>query len=209
MTANFEVIAEARADQGKGASRRLRRDGKVPAVIYGAGKEPAAITVMHKDLVKDLENEAFYTAVINVNVDGNVEKAVLRDIQRHPAKPFILHADFLRINENEKLRVHVPLHFTNEETCEALKLGGQISHLMVEVEVLTLPANIPEYLEVDVQELGVGESLHLTDIKMPEGVEIFALLQGDDHDHAIVSIQKGRGAKADDDSAAEESESAE
>jgi large subunit ribosomal protein L25 len=191
MSTEYIINAEQREDQGKGASRRLRRDGLVPGIVYGAGKEPVAITVKHNELIKSLEQEAFYSQVLTLNLGKDSEQVVLRDLQRHPAKPLLLHLDLQRINANEKLHAHIPLHFLNEEACVGVKQGGgSISHVIIEVEVSCLPKDLPEFFEVDVADLNLGETLHLSDLKLPEGVELVELAHG--HDNAVVTVHKLR-----------------
>jgi len=196
-TEDFVLNAEARDDQGKGASRRLRRAGKFPAIVYGAGKEPTPITLDHNEMLKNLENEAFYSHILNLNLGGESERVVLRDVQRHPAKPFILHIDLLRVKKGEALRMHVPLHFINEDTSPGIKAGGTAMHNLVEVEIECLPRNLPEYIEVDAGQLDVGESIHLSQIQPPEGVTLVAMMGTEDMseeefhamDQSVVSIQ--------------------
>ena len=199
MSVDFNVQAETRTDVGKGASRRLRHAGKIPGVLYGAGKDAVSLTIDHDHMLHHLEHEAFYSHILSVSVDNKAEKAVLKDVQRHPSKPKILHVDFLRVSETEKISMHVPLHFINESTAKGVKeSGGAISHLMSSVDIICLAKDLPEYIEVDVANLDVGESLHLSDIKLSEGVEIPALAQGPDHDLPIVSIHaKKKGADED------------
>ncbi len=192
---DFTLSAEVRTDLGKGASRRLRHANKVPAIIYGAGKEPMSITLEHHKLIHNLENEAFYSHILTLDIDGKSEKAVLKDLQRHPAKLQILHADFLRVSEAEKLKMHVPLHFINEEAAPGVKAGGVLTHNITEVEVLCLPGNLPEYLEVDMAGVEMEQIIHLTDIKLPEGVELVELTHGEGHDQAIAAIHKTRASK--------------
>lgn len=192
MSADFVIHAEKRAEQGKGASRRLRHTGKFPAIVYGAGKEPAAVTLEHNEIVRYLEEEAFYSQVLKIDLEGVSEKVVLRDLQRHPAKPFILHMDLQRIKENEEIRVHIPIHFLNEDTCPGVKLGGQVSHQIVEVEISSLPKDLPEFLELDMAEMEIGDTLHLSDLKIPEGVQLMALAQDEEHNLGVVSIHKAR-----------------
>ncbi|MCW8887809.1 MAG: 50S ribosomal protein L25/general stress protein Ctc [Gammaproteobacteria bacterium] len=199
MSVDFNITAESRSDMGKGASRRLRREDKVPAVIYGAGKDAVSVTLDHNSLFHHLEHEAFYSHILNIAVDGKAEKVVLKDLQRHPYKPTILHADFLRVDAKEKLRMNVPLHFTGEEVAPGVKIdGGLITHNVTEVEISCLPSNLPEYLEVDLSGLQMDHSLHLSDIKLPEGVEIIALTHGADHDLPVAAIHKMRGSSSDD-----------
>ena len=204
MAVNFVLNAEPRGEQGKGASRRLRREGKVPAILYGAGKEPTSICVDHNELIKQLEHEAFYSHILTVKIGSAVEKAVLRDLQRHPSRPVVLHMDLQRVAENEKLRVHVPLHFTNEANCVGVKIGGGvISHHLVEVEVQCLPKDLPEFIEVDVSNLNVGDAIHLSQLALPAGVEVVELLHGTEHDNSVVSVHKGRLAGPEEEEATE------
>ena len=192
---NFVVNAVARADMGKGASRRLRREeGNIPAILFGGDKDPQALTLVHKDLFKQLESEAFFSSILTINVDGTEEKAILKDLQRHPAKDIVLHADFLRVKEGVQIKITVPLHFTNEDKSSALKLGGKVSHTMNQVAIICTPENLPPFLEVDMQNVQVEEIVHLSDIVLPEGVEIEALRLGPDHDQAIANITGKRGS---------------
>ncbi|HXH04611.1 MAG TPA: 50S ribosomal protein L25/general stress protein Ctc [Candidatus Competibacteraceae bacterium] len=193
MSISFEVIAETRADVGKGASRRLRREGKVPAILYGAGQEAVNLVVEQNAIAKQLENEAFYSHILTIKVGERTEQAILRDLQRHPWKPLILHMDFQRVSEADKIKVRVPLHFINEDSSKGVKLqGGVVSHLLTEVEVSCLPRNLPEYIEVDLAEMELGQTLHLSELKLPAGVEIPALAQGPEYDVAVVNIHHGR-----------------
>ncbi|MGB5300361.1 MAG: 50S ribosomal protein L25/general stress protein Ctc [Thiogranum sp.] len=189
----FELEAESRSDMGKGASRRLRRDGKVPAVIYGGGEDPQSITLVHSEILKRLDHEAFYSHILTVNVDGKPGNAVLRDMQRHPAKPIVMHMDFQRVDENKPIRVHVPLHFIGEDVAPGAKAGGLITHELIEVALDVLPRNLPEFIEVDVSALEVGESLHLSDLPLPEGGSLVELARGEGHDLPVVSIHVRRG----------------
>ena len=195
MAVEFQLNAEMRADMGKGASRRLRRAGKVPGILYGGKKEPAALTFPHKDVAKSLEHEAFYSHILTVSVDGKAEKAVLKDLQRHPFKPVIMHLDLQRVTETDKIRVHVPLHFIGEDVAPGVKLrGGIVNHLMKHVDVTCLAKDLPEYIEVDVSSLEAGESVHLSDLKLPAGVEIHGVVAGSEHDLPVVSIVLPRAA---------------
>ncbi len=189
----FELEAESRTDMGKGASRRLRRDGKVPAVIYGGNEDPRSITLVHSEVLKRLDHEAFYSHILTVNVDGKADKAVIRDMQRHPAKPIIMHMDFQRVDENKPIRVHVPLHFVGEDVAPGVKAGGLVTHETIEVELEVLPKHLPEYIEADISSLGVGETLHLTDLKLPESGNLVELSRGEAHDLSVVSIHARRG----------------
>ena len=212
---DFTLNANARDDLGKGASRRLRRNADlVPAIVYGGNKEPQSISIAARELNKALENDAFYSSIIGLSIDGKVEEVLIKALQRHPAKPRVLHADFQRIVAGQKVTVHVQLHFTNEDTCVGVKQeGGMVFRNLPEVEVSCLPKDLPDFIEVDLLNLKVGDSLHLTDLNLPEGVEIPSLALGDDHNLPVVTIMAQRTAAADDDSdageAAEGEESAE
>ena len=210
MSDQFELYAEVRDDMGKGASRRLRRHAeKVPAIVYGGEKAPKAVSLIRKDLEKALENEAFFSHVLTLKVGNGVEKAILKDLQRHPAKGFLMHADFQRVNENVAIKVHVPIHFLNEESCHGVKMqGGMIQHQETDIEVSCLPKDIPEYIEVDMAAVKSGEIVHLTDVKLPAGVTAVALTLGEDHDLAIASVVPPKGGSGDDSSeASDEDES--
>ena len=195
MAISFDVNAESRSDKGKGASRRLRHEGKVPAIIYGGGEEPQTIAMSQNEVQQHLDHEAFYSHILTVNVDGKASKAVLRDVQRHPYKIDILHMDFQRVGDDDVIKMHVPLHFINEDTAPGVKVGGgQIRHNLVEVEISCMAKDLPEFIEVDVAELGLGETIHLSDLKLAEGTQIVQLAHGADHDLPVVAIQKGRAA---------------
>ena len=199
MSDQFELDAEVRTDLGKGASRRLRRfEGRVPAIIYGGDKEPQTLSLIRKDLEKALENEAFYSHVLIVKVGKEKEKAILKDLQRHPAKNRVTHVDFLRIDDKVAIKVNVPIHFLNEEACYGVKTqGGMIQHQATDIEVQCLPADIPAYIEVDMLKLETGDIVHLSDIKLPEGVTSVALALGEDHDLAIASVNAPKGGDED------------
>ena len=187
--------ATTRSDFGKGASRRLRREELIPAIIYGGGSDPVAVTVEQRVIKKHLGNDAFYSAVLELSVDGKKEKAILRDMQHHPYKPIILHLDFQRVRSDQEIHVHVPLHFIGEEACVGVKAGGALSRIDVEIEVACLPADLPEFIEVDVSNLELGSSIHLSEVKLPEGVRSIALSHGEDHDRAIVSVHATRAGR--------------
>jgi len=192
MVGGFEFEAELRAPSGKGAARRLRRTSRVPGVIYGAGADPVSVSLDHNDVLKKLENEAVYSHVLTIRVGGREEKAVLKALQRHPSRPIVMHMDFQRVSATEKLRVHVPLHFINEGTCPGVKKGGMVSRNLIDVEVACLPADLPEFLEVDLALLDLGQTFHLSDLKLPANVELPALAQGAEHDLPVVAIQHSR-----------------
>ena len=191
----FELNCSVRTDSGKGASRRLRRlDNAIPAIIYGGSKDPVALTIDHDDILHATENEAFFTQVITLNIGKKKEKAVVKALQRHPAKPFIIHADFLRIDEKQEITVKVPLHFINEDRCVGVKLGsGSIRKTLNEIEVSCLPSNLPEYVEVDMLEVEVGQTLHISDVVLPEGVTSVALSHGENNDLSVAQVQAPRG----------------
>ena len=188
--ADFELNAELRTDKGKGASRRLRRNADmIPAILYGAGKDPQSLTLAHKDIHKACENEAFFSHIITINAGGDSQQAIVKDLQRHPAKDRIMHADFLRIQMDQAITVEVPLHFLNEDICLGVRQGGgNISHNMTSIEISCLPGNLPEYIEVDIVDLDLGDSLHMSDLKLAETLTIPSLMQGADHDHVVVSV---------------------
>ena len=188
--ADFELNAELRTDMGKGASRRLRRNADiVPAIIYGADKDPQPLSIAHKDLHKALQNEAFFSHIITIKADGKSQEAILKDLQRHPAKDRIMHADFLRIQMDHAITVEVPLHFINEENCVGVKQGGgNISHNMTSIEINCLPGDLPEYIEVDIADLDLGHAIHISQLVLPPGLDIPALQLGPDHDHVVVAI---------------------
>ena len=198
MSVGFEINANARSDTGKGASRRLRKTGLVPGIIYGSDKEPEMISVAHNVLIQQLENEAFYSHILTVNVNGAKQKVVLKDLQRHPAKPFVMHLDLLRVRDADKLKMNVPLHFINEETAPGVKAGGKVTHNVNDVEISCLPKDLPEFIEVDLGAMEIDEIIHLSQISLPEGVEIPQLALGEDHDLPVVAIHTARGESADD-----------
>ncbi|MEN8218323.1 MAG: 50S ribosomal protein L25/general stress protein Ctc [Pseudomonadota bacterium] len=199
----FEITAQRRTDVGKGASRRLRHAGYVPAIIYGSGKEPVSLTLPHNELLKQLEHEGFYSHILTVNIDGQPEKAVLKDLQRHPYRPAVMHLDLLRVSETQKLHMRVPLHFINENKCAGVKQsGGVVSHHMTDVEISCLPKDLPEFIEVDLLNINLNEIIHLSHLVLPEGAELFAT-HGSSHDLPVVSVHLARGNKADEEEEAE------
>jgi len=210
---DFKLDAKLRDDQGKGASRRLRREaGMVPAIVYGGKDKPEMISVEYKELIKHLENEAFYSHIIALNVDGKPQDVILKDLQRHPSKTVIYHADFLRVSKTQVLRMNVPLHFINESSSKGVKVqGGIVTHNLTELEIDCLPANLPEYIEVDLANVELGQIVHISDITMPEGVESVALSHGADHDLAVATIikPKGMAEESEDDSENSDEDSAE
>jgi len=191
MATIHEIPAESRKDEGKGASRRLRHAGKVPAIVYGSTQEPANIQLHHNTVWLASQNEWFYSAILDLNLDGKTEKVLLRDMQRHPFKAQLLHLDFQRVDENKAIRIRVPLHFLNQEKSPAGKMAGVlISHAMTDVEISCLPKNLPEFISVDLGELKVGDIVHMSDLKLPDGVEIPELRLGKEHDSAVATAQE-------------------
>ncbi len=192
MSAKFEINAEPRAAKGTGASRRLRRAGKVPAILYGAGKPPVMIALDHHAMWQHLHNERFHTAILTVRLGEETDQAILRDWQVHPYRREILHIDLQRISASERIHMKVPLHFVGEDVAPGVKQqGGIVSHLMTEVDVTCLPHQLPEFLTVDLSKLSIGESVHLSDLSLPEGVQITALAHGGD-DLAVATIHAAR-----------------
>ncbi|GAB3291043.1 50S ribosomal protein L25/general stress protein Ctc [Pseudidiomarina andamanensis] len=195
-TIDFTIQAELRTDTGKGASRRLRRAEKVPAILYGADKEAVSITLDHNKVNNMADHEAFYSHILTLVIDGKKHEAILKDVQRHPYKPKLTHLDFQRVVKGQKLHTHVPVHFINEASAVGVKQeGGVVVHHIADLEVSCLPKDLPEYVEVDIANLKLGETLHLTDLNMPKGVELVELTKGEDHDQAVVSITAPRVEK--------------
>ena len=201
MSDLIHLNAELRSDSGKGASRRLRREGLVPAIVYGGDRDPAQISIKHNEFIHELENETIYTQVIELRVGDKRQEVILRDLQRHPYKNKVLHADFYRIDQNKPIHITVPVHVANAETCVGVREdGGMLTQIVSEIEIVALPKNLPEYLEVDARNLHLGETLHLTDIAMPEGVQLVALAhidpedeeEFDQHNIGVLSVVKTR-----------------
>ena len=199
----FEVQAELRTDGGKGASRRLRHAGNVPAIIYGGSDAPMSVAINHNRFLRHLEEEAFYAHILTLDVDGKKQQVVLKDLQRHPANDNkIMHADFLRIDADHAMTMTVQLHFLGEDVAHGVKGGGLVSHLMTDVEISCLPKDLPEYIEVDVSALDLDQSIHLSEITLPEGVTLTALSHGQEehleegehssYDQAVVNIHTPR-----------------
>ena len=208
MSTNFTINAKSREDTGKGASRRLRRlTGEVPAIIYGGKKDAEKISILHKDITKALENDAVYSSIISLSIDGKAEDTIIKDIQRHPAKQIILHMDFLRVSKTTKLQTRVPLNFINEDICVGVKLGGGlIAHTMTDIEVSCLPKDLPESIDVDMAEVDVGQIVHLSDLTLPNGVESVSLSQGADYDLTVATVNKQKAVEIDEPSESESTE---
>ncbi|HEY4093377.1 MAG TPA: 50S ribosomal protein L25/general stress protein Ctc [Luteibacter sp.] len=189
MATNHKLTATSRKIEGKGASRRLRIAGYVPAIVYGAGAEPQAIQILHNDILLGSRFESFYSSVIDLTVDGKAQKVLIKDWQKHPFKQLMLHMDFQRVNENEAVKVAVPVHFLNQEKSPAGKTAGLvISHNLTEVTVSCLPKDLPEFIELDLANLKAGDIVHLSDLKLPKGVEVPELGLGKEHDVAVVTV---------------------
>ncbi len=203
--AKFELAAEMREDLGKGASRRLRRQNKIPAVLYGAGRPAWSLTLKENQLMRNLQEEAFYAAIIELTLEGKQQKVFLRDLQRHPAKPFVLHVDLQRVRDDVEMTVVLPIHFLNEDTAVGVKMGGgKIQRNLSDIEITCLPGDLPEYIELDLADLDVGEGLSLSDIKMPEGVTSTALALGEEYDNQVVSCFVPKAVEVEEDTAAPE-----
>jgi large subunit ribosomal protein L25 len=190
MKTSFELVAEFRETQGKGASRRLRHEGKVPAILYGGHAEARALTLSHQKLLIMLDNERFYSTILSLKVGDQTQAAILKDVQRHPFKNAVVHVDFQRVDENEKIRISIPLHFTGAAISPGVKSqGGIVSHMRTETEVSCLPKDLPEFIEVDISGLSLNESIHLSQLKIPEGVTLVDLAKDD---AAVVAIHSPR-----------------
>jgi large subunit ribosomal protein L25 len=193
MATTHEISVERRAVEGKGASRRLRTAGKIPAIVYGGSLDPVSIQLDHEKVWLASQNEWFYSSILDLSLNGDVQKVLLRDMQRHPFKQQIMHLDFQRVNENEALRVSVPLHFLNEDKSPAGKAAEVVvTHELNEVEISCLPKDLPEFIEIDLSTLEVGNVIHLSDLKLPAGVEIPELKLGKEHDVAVVIAKHGK-----------------
>ena len=193
MATTHEIKVQRRHDEGKGASRRLRHAGMVPAIVYGGDLKPVSIQIHHNDVWLASQNEWFYSSILDLSLGGDLQKVLLRDIQRHPFKQQIMHLDFQRVNENEALRTAVPLHFLGEDKSPAGKSAEVVvTHELNEVVIECLPKDLPEYIEIDLSELKVGDIVHLSDIKLPNGVSIPELKLGKEHDLAVVIAKHGK-----------------
>ncbi|MYF51829.1 MAG: 50S ribosomal protein L25/general stress protein Ctc [Gammaproteobacteria bacterium] len=198
MPQSIELNASLRTELGTGASRRLRRSGeRLPGVIYGGENAPQPVTLSANELTKAMQQEAFLSQIVNVKVDGTEQQALVRSLQLHPVNEKVLHVDFLRVEADRPIQTNVPLHFVNESKCVGVRTGGgSIAHNLVDVEVSCLPNDLPEFIEVDLAALEVGQALHLSDLNLPEGVTLVALGYGEDHDIPVVSVQPPRGGTA-------------
>ncbi len=194
MADQLVLPAAERSDTGKGASRRLRKQQQVPGIVYGGKKKPQMVSVEYRVLAKALENESFYSQVFKLEVDGKAQQVVLRDLQRHPARGDATHADFLRVSAKQKITMSIPLHFLNEETSVGVKQqGGEVLRHAAEVEVISLPKDLPEAIEVDMADIELGGVVHLSDLPLPDGVEILALTHGEEYDQPVAAVHKPKG----------------
>ncbi|MCP4696851.1 MAG: 50S ribosomal protein L25/general stress protein Ctc [Gammaproteobacteria bacterium] len=201
----FQVTAEPRKDTGKGASRRLRHTGKVPAILYGGNKDPQPLTLVHHTFANQLENESFYSHLLTIKTGDETEQVILKALQRHPSKPIIMHADFQRITKNTKVRMHIPLHFSNEDICPGVKTGGGvISHQLKEVEIECLPDALPEFINLDLADLQLDQAVHLSDLSLPDGVKLSALIHGTVRDLPVVTVHRPRIQQEEEEAAAAE-----
>ncbi|MGB5834864.1 MAG: 50S ribosomal protein L25/general stress protein Ctc [Thiohalocapsa sp.] len=203
MSESLEVVAQTRNDGGKGASRRLRREGLVPGIVYGGHRDPQMIALPHNELLHSLEEESFYSSLLQLKVGDELTKVVLKDLQRHPAKPFILHVDFQRVSMAEKLRMTIPLHFENEEVAKGVKAGGKVSHNVTEIEISCLPKDLPEYVVIDMTEMEIGDIVHASGLNLPEGVELTNAM---DAETPIVLIHAGYSGTDEEEEGGEEAE---
>ena len=193
MKDNSSLNAEARSSEGKSSNRALRRDGSIPGVLYGGSDSPIKISILEKDLVKAAESPSFATQILKMSVGSKSVDVVVKELQRHPATSKFLHADFLRVDPDSKITLSVPVRFLNEESCIGVKMhGGQINRLINDIEIICLASSLPEYLEVDLVNLDIGDNIFLTEMILPEGVEILSLTRGDDQDQAVVSVTEAR-----------------
>jgi large subunit ribosomal protein L25 len=179
MQNKLQIVAEARVETRKGASRRLRREGKIPAILYGSDEEPQALILNHNQISKAMENKDFFSQIFTLNIKDKPVQVVLKDIQHHVYKPQITHLDFMRINAAEKITMHIPLHFVGEAACPGIKLGGILSRAMSEVELRCLPADLPRFIEIDISMLQLNDTIHLSDLKIPDNVELLFLTHSD------------------------------
>jgi large subunit ribosomal protein L25 len=203
----FVFNAQRRTEFGKASTRRLRRAGHVPAIMYGAGKEPLPLMLSHNELIQQLEHESIYSRILTVNVEAQSEKAVIKALQRHPYRPTIMHLDFQRISDMTKLSMMIPLHLINEDKCEGLKqAGGILSRHLTEIEIRCLPKDLPEFIEIDLLPVKLNQIIHLSDLTLPEGLEVVSLISKENaHDLPVVSVHLPRGTQADEEKDSEES----
>jgi len=208
MSTSHTIIAELRDVQGTGASRRLRHAGKIPAILYGSGKDTAMLTLNHNSLYHNMEDESFHSSILTVEIDGKKEKAILRDVQMHAFKQLIMHIDLQRVSAKDKIHMNIPFHFTGGEEAPGVKVeSGIVSHLITELDIVCLPDDLPEFISIDISALNLGDSIHLSEITLPKGVESSALSHGDDL--AVVTIVAVRATAEEDEVSEEEGEEGE
>ena len=193
MKDSVQIDAIPRSDTGKGASRRLRGEGMVPGIIYGGGKDPQMVSAAHNKLIQSLDNEAFYSSILKVEVNGQSDNVVLKDLQRHPSKPFIMHFDLLRVSDTDRIKMFVPFHFPGEDVAPGVKAGGMVSHHQSGTDIICQAQNLPEFIEIDVSEMELGDTVHLSEVILPEGVELASLTE--DNDVAVVSVHVAKIAE--------------
>jgi large subunit ribosomal protein L25 len=202
MALHTTLAAEARTTQGKGAARRLRKEGKIPAVVYGGG-EPESLSLNHDDMLHNLEHESFYSSIFALDIGGKPQKVVLKDVQRHPARPVILHVDFLRVRDDSDITMMVPVHFENVEKAVGVKAGGVFDAHFTELEIRCLAKDLPESISVDVEHLAVGDAITLRELVLPEGVKLAAFIALSEeeiasHNQPLAMVQSSRASKSDD-----------
>ncbi|MBF7072554.1 50S ribosomal protein L25/general stress protein Ctc [Glaciecola sp. MH2013] len=206
----FTLDATVRTDLGKGASRRLRHQDKVPAILYGGEDAPVSLTLEHNKVLQAQEFEAFYSHVLTINVDGKKVEALVKDMQRHPYKPKVMHIDFQRVIAGQALQTNVPLHFINEDAAASIKVeGGHAEHHMADIEITCMPKDLPEFIEVDLMDVALGQTLHISDIKLPKGVDSVELTKGESHDLAVVTVKAAKGPAVEEDAAEGDAEASE
>lgn len=189
MTAiSFELQAEARSDLGRRFTRRMRRSGKIPAVVYGGSKAPKSLLLEERSLNKQLADENFFSHILTLKSDEGSEQVIIKSLQRHPCRGDVMHLDFQRVSQDKRIKVRIPLHFLHEESAAGVKMGGRIEHFVPNVEVLCLPKDLPSFIAVDLTEVQLGQVLHLSDLKMPENVQVAQLALGSDHDMPVVGV---------------------
>ena len=193
MSEQVNLNAESREVEGKSSSRQLRRAGSVPAVIYGGKEEPLRISILEKDIAKASEIPGFATQILSISISGKEQNVIVKEIQRHPATERVLHADLMRVDPDTKISISVPVRFINEESCVGVKMhGGAISRLINDIDITCLASNLPEYIEVDIEALDIGDSIFLSALNLPEGVEIPSLALGEDRDQVVVSVAEAK-----------------
>ncbi len=200
MTVEMRLDAEPRTETGRGAMRRLRRARRVPGIVYGAGKDSQPIALQGDQLYRLLEEESFFSTVLTVEIGSETEQAIVKDLQRHPYKPLVQHIDLQRVRSDQPIAVHVPVRVHGEESAPGVKKGGVLHHDMLDLELVCLPKDLPPFLEVDVSRLDVGQAIHISDLQLPEGVQVAALQHGEDFDEPVVSVQATRKTRGGGDS---------